>query len=123
MRIPSLALALALAAGIASAGAPATPPARFILLLYEGPAFDSAGSRVAEYRDWAASLRTEGRQVSGDEILPEGTSLPPAEKGDRERLAGFFIVTAADLADATAVGRRCPHLHHGGRVVVRALGG
>ena len=124
-------LALAAAAGAAgprpSAGGGSH---RFILLLYEGRSFDAAVSHVDEYRSWSADLRAEGREVSGDEILPGGDSLSSggasgleSPAGGDERLAGYFVVSAASLSDALAVGRRCPHLRHGGRVVVRALGG
>jgi len=120
----------------AAAGAAGPPPSsgggshRFILLLYEGRSFEAAASHVDEYRSWSAGLRAEGREVSGDEILPGGDSLsaggargPDPSSGRDERLGGYFIVSAADLSDALAVGRRCPHLRHGGRIVVRALGG
>ena len=114
---------LALCAISAVSAAKAGPPHRFMLLLLEGPSFDAAGSHVAEYRDWVATLRREGREVTGDEILPPEVVLPSGRTAfGRERLAGYFVIGAADLAEAAAVGRRCPHLKHGGRIVVRPLG-
>jgi anti-sigma-K factor RskA len=115
---------LGLLAASALAAAERRPTHRFILLLFEGPAFDAAGSHASEYRDWAAGLRREGRQVTGDEILAPEVALPAAPQESRDdRLAGYFVIGAADLADAATVARRCPHLRHGGRVVVRPLGG
>jgi hypothetical protein len=35
--------------------------------------------------------------------------------------SGFFIIRAATRAEAAATAARCPHLRHGGSVVVRSL--
>ena len=121
--VPVLAILLA-AASVSAGNAPTAAVAfghRFILLLYEGAAFDASVSHVAEYTAWARELRTGGRPVTGDEILPGGESLPAGDGLEKERLGGYFVVGARDLADAVAVGRGCPHRRHGGRVVVRPL--
>lgn len=101
------------------AGAP-----RFALLLYEGRGFEGSvtADRVAEYRSWAAALRRSGVQVAGEKLSPAFRRVPAtAAAGDREVLAGFFVVGAPDLDAAEAIARSCPHLRHGGTIVVRPI--
>jgi len=123
------ALAAAFGAGWIAARrgtAPDDRTARFVLLLYEGRDFDGGppGNRVGEYRHWAAALRRSGVAVSGEKLAPEIRALPPASlPAGEERLAGFFIVGARDIGSAEAIARECPHLRHGGWIVVRPVVG
>jgi len=103
----------------ADAGGP-----RFALLLYEGRDFDRGvgGDRASEYRAWAVSLRRSGVDVTGEKLSPASREIPEAAPHpDEERLAGFFVVGARDLDAAEAIARSCPHLRHGGRIVVRPI--
>jgi hypothetical protein len=34
---------------------------------------------------------------------------------------GFFIISAGSFEDALAVARGCPHLRHGGAILVRPI--
>lgn len=104
-----------------SAGGP-----RYVLLLYRGtdasalaPAHEAA--RVGEYRDWAIGLRKRGVSVSGEKLAPESVTLGPAPESAASPLLGYFVVEAASRADAEAVAKECPHLRHGGVVVVRPI--
>jgi hypothetical protein len=105
---------------------------QYALLLYEGanyrdPQSGSVEDRVAEYRTWARELSQRGMRVSGErlerggvELQPSGAVAPSASDG-AERISGFFIITAANRAEAERVAKTCPHLRHGGRVVVKAM--
>jgi len=103
---------------------------RFMLLLYEDAEFqaggpDEARARVVEYTAWARSLASDGRLVAGEELGASGQVL--RSRGRRERLPeaalaaeprGYFMITARDEASALDIAATCPHLVHGGRVVV-----
>jgi hypothetical protein len=114
-------LAVAAAAIIAFAGAllwlrpyATSPQPHYILLLYEGPQF-SGGSRQ-EYAQWARNMRP---LVAGGEELSKTTVMSIGTKPDE--LAGYFLIDARDDATAERVARACPHLKHGGAVILRRI--
>ncbi len=119
--------------------APAAAPALdarplYLLLLYEDAGFETDAAReaqrVAEYSRWAGRLAESGALVSAEKLKDEATTLR-ASVPDRQdvvssempggRLAGFFLVRAASDGEARRIARECPHLGHGGRVVVRPV--
>jgi hypothetical protein len=116
----------------------ATSKEKYVLLLH-GPArnrgtaadaaADSATERalVAEYSAWAGQLAAQGSLVAGEKLADEpltmlvanGTVSVPRFTADE--LGGFFIIQAADSAEAYRIARDCPHLRHGGTVQVRRI--
>jgi hypothetical protein len=127
----ALALGLALGRGSRSAAPPLQP--RFLLLLYEDTGFVVGSpaeqqARVRQYSAWARERAREGRLLSGEKLEEVGEelrgALGPAPLG-RDRLKdeprGFFVVVAPDAAAAAAIAAGCPHLRHGGRIVVRPI--
>jgi hypothetical protein len=122
------------AAGRVATEAP-TPDAgtnQYALLLYEGADYQESQSggmadRVAEYRAWARELSQRGMRVSGERLERGGIELQPPGAVARsaadgvQRISGFFIITAPSRAEAERVAKTCPHLRHGGRVVVKAM--
>ena len=127
---PAWAAAAALSAVAFAAGwlaravpGPAWRPAhpRFALLLYEGPGFDAGtpGAHAAEYGAWARRLRAAGVPVSGEELAPAAAAVPSPVSG--EEPTGFFLIEAPDVGEAARIARSCPHVAHGGRVVVRPV--
>lgn len=119
------------------AGAAESGPAetRYVLLLYEDDDFRPAADEdalVAEYRGWAVGLAREGALVAGEKLdetgtlleAPgdEGATLPGGDHGSPlGRLGGYFVISAADRAEALAIAGTNPHLRHGGRIVVRPI--
>jgi hypothetical protein len=106
----------------------------FALLLYEDAGFrpSSHAALVAEYAAWATSLRAQGKLVMGEELdqgetlVLEGVGnaapLSPGEaRSEIGTLGGFFILRVANREEALTLARQCPHLKHGGRVVLRRL--
>jgi hypothetical protein len=100
---------------------------RFALLLYGGgSSTDDAGS-VALHRAWATNLARSGHDVYGEKLAP--AVLSPSPAGDPRAvveppdigLQGFFVVTAADEAEALAIARSLPHFRAGARVIVRRI--
>jgi hypothetical protein len=116
-RAPAYAVAaaiiIAIAAAIVFTQRPAPP--RYILLLYESPQL-SGGSRE-EYSAWAREMRP---LIAGGEELG-GAVLAVNPPQTREHLAGYFLINARDDATAARVARRCPHLKHGGAIVLRRI--
>jgi len=120
----------ALPQGQARTIAPDASP-RFVLFLLRGQESDrpaEEGARVAEYRAWARGLAASGRSVSGEKLDDReerlgapGALVPAAAVAPEEEIRGYFVISAASLDDALAVARACPHLKHGGRIVVRPI--
>ena len=111
---------------------------RYVLLLH-GPArnrataadaaADSANEAalVAEYAAWAGRLAGEGKLLAGEKLADDPHSMLAANgtvdvpRFTAEELGGFFIIQAADSAEAYRIARDCPHLKHGGTVQVRRI--
>lgn len=98
---------------------------RFLLLLFEGPGFDTLSSshaaRVAEYGKWARELARNGRLVDAGELAPSEQRLGTMAASGGDLIGGMFIVKAKDAAEARAIAATCPHLKHGGGVSVRLI--
>jgi len=128
-------IAAGFAAGRVSAARPipADGSPRFALFLLRGsdrPASSAAGeqARVEEYRRWARGLAASGRRISGEKLADDerlvsggGGGEDPGSASAPAEIRGFFVVAATDLADAVEVARTCPHLRHGGRILVRPI--
>jgi hypothetical protein len=102
---------------------------RFVLFLEEpqGPDEDvGEADLVREYSAWAREQRAAGRLVEGEKLEPaaltlKGDEAPVTASGSLPVVGGYFVVVADDLAGAVAVARTCPHLRHGGRIVIRPI--
>jgi hypothetical protein len=136
----ALAASLALFAGglaVGRSGGITSPPAdgrsRFALFLYEDsdysqPSPGGMEARVQEYVAWASEPRENGSVEGGEKLRDEpgavvATGRVTAEPapGGEPRLAGYFLVRAADRAAALEIARTCPHLRYGGSIVVREI--
>jgi hypothetical protein len=112
-----------------SASAPRPTGARFVLFLEDpqGRTQDADESDlVREYTAWAREQRAAGHLLGGEKLEPTALSLeaeaaPVAETGGPPVVGGYFVVVAQDLAAAVAVARTCPHLRHGGRIIIRPI--
>lgn len=100
----------------------------YLLLLHESPA-DSRQISAAEMQDiiaahqaWAGKLAAEGRLAGGEKLTDDGgrqlrrqdgawlaSDGPYAEAHDV--VGGFYLIRAADAAEAEALARDCPHQH------------
>jgi len=99
--------------------------ARYMLFL-EGGLDAPVGeeqARVREYSLWARGVAGRGHSISGDELAPQtwrlGGATEQAAAGDPVK--GFFLIAARDDAEALEIARSCPHLRHGGWIVVRRI--
>ena len=115
-----------------------TPKQKYLLLLHgparsatAGPptAADSAAERaiVDEYRAWATSLANAGSLVTAEKLADQPLTMLIANRevqmprNTPEELGGFFLIQAADSAEAFRIARNCPHLKYGGTVQVRRI--
>jgi hypothetical protein len=112
----------------------ADPRPRFVLLLYEGPDYrqPSPGrmdERVREYVAWAAAERADGAVEGGEKlrdgddvsIRPDGSAGVVPPRPGEGRLAGYFLIRAADRQSALEIARSCPHVRYGGSIVLREI--
>lgn len=127
--------ACGLAAGrlLPSGGAPETNSGGYLLLLYEDDGYRPAApgavaARVDEYRAWARGIAERGIAIDGERLEDEGVQLEwragvvvRASTTSDDRLGGYFVVGATSRAEAERIATTCPHLRHGGRVVVKAI--
>jgi len=99
-------------------------PNRYLLLL-EGPgdpAPQEEARRVEEYRRWARSVSAAGHAITGEKLRPEFVRLgPEIPAGGGAEVRGFFIIAAVNDQEALQIARGCPHLLHGGRIIVRPI--
>ncbi len=112
-------------------------PAQFALLLYEGPDYrhappGKAEERVREYSEWAGARAARGELLAGEKLRDDPdlvikadgrvttVTTVPAAPGST-RLAGFFIIRAADRGSALEIARTCPHVRYGGSIVLREI--
>ena len=113
----------------------------YLLLIMERPdqpvelSGEEEAKRVAEYRDWAGSLRGEGRSIDGQKLTESRYRLASIAGGEVEAVAvataqnvahddvlgGYFRIGAESMDDALAVAKTCPHLRYGGRIEVREV--
>jgi hypothetical protein len=110
---------------VAPGASPDAAANRYLLLLYGGDAAsnDEERARVEEYATWAETLRQAGQLVGADRLAARvdvvGSSAESSTIANSP--SGFFMVRAASREDALAIASGCPHLRHGGTVVVRAI--
>lgn len=100
---------------------------QYLLLLHETPA-DAADMSpaqmqdlIAEYSAWAARLAEAGQLAGGEKLADDGgrhlrlvQGQPVASDGPyaeaHDVVGGYFLINAADDAQAQAIAAGCPHL-------------
>ena len=84
---------------------------------------------MGEYIGWSRTLRERGQYHAGEELEMDGRIL----RGDSGRIAegpftetkeavgGFYLIEAADYAEALSIAKECPHLKVNGEIEVRGV--
>ncbi|MGH7469923.1 MAG: YciI family protein [Longimicrobiales bacterium] len=105
----------------------------FLLLLHEAPpsgprpyTAEQLNAIIGEYRDWANTLRSDGRLISAEKLrddagrwlAPEGATAPVVSA---DVVSGYFVIRARDYEEALTLARHSPHLKYGGTIEVRAI--
>ena len=114
--------------------------AKFMLLLRDNPrdftalSPDEMQAIIGKYRAWSQGLRESGKLVASDKLRDDpgkvlnhaGTQVtvkdgPYAESN--ELIGGYFVIEAADYADACEIAKGCPHVRPGatGTIEVRQI--
>lgn len=111
---------------------------QFMLVLYDDPSsFQDLSAEqkqevVRDYSSWAETMGAEGKVVGGNKLTNEGGRILRRDDGgvqvtdgpyseSKEVLAGYFLVEAADYAEAVEIARSCPHLKYERHIDVRRL--
>ena len=107
---------------------------RYMLLINDTPAdyADLTPQQIEEiigkFMAWTQSLQERGKLLGGEKLKDEGgkrvTSAgvvdgPFAET--KEIVGGYYLIEAADYAEAAELSRECPSLAMGGSVDVREV--
>jgi hypothetical protein len=85
---------------------------------------------LRRYFDWSDALRRDGRYVEADELKDGGAGVrwrdgqvvvdgPFVET--KEGVGSFYLIEAADEAEAAEIAKGCPVIDHGGLVEVRKI--
>ena len=106
---------------------------KFMLIFHGGIKSNSSPeelqANMGKWMAWVDKLNQEGKYVSGEALLPGGklvkgktavTDGPYTES--KELVAGFFVINAATIEEATAnAGDNYPDFDFGGTVQVRPV--
>jgi hypothetical protein len=103
---------------------------QYVLLLFQGAGMPASDSKeeaglVQEYSRWAAKERSAGHLLGGEKLNDTSVEITGSQgrqmsKPDNQ-LGGYFVITAPDLTGALAIAHTCPHLAHGGSIVLRPI--
>jgi hypothetical protein len=86
------------------------------------PGTSAAEEVVREYGMWAGSLAQTGQLVSAEKLAGPATHwLPEALPSEATTISGFFLIRAADSADATRIALESPHVRRGGTIELRRI--
>lgn len=104
--------------------------AKFVLILREDPATfavmspDEMQAILAEYQAWGRKMGQAGKLAGGEKLHDDGGRHVTARSGTlvvtdgpyaeaKEVIGGFFIIEAADYAEAETLAADCPHSRFG----------
>jgi len=93
---------------------------------------ESVARVTREYMDWADRTRAAGRLKAGSKLTDDAGRILRTESGrvattdgpfieSKEIVGGYFLITAADYAEACRVAAECPHLKYGSYIEVRQV--
>jgi len=121
------AVAAAFAGGLLVGRPPAAAPSdarpQFVVLLYGAAAADAGeeARHVGEIKAWARALARAGHALSGAKLADSEYTLGDGGAFSTAGLGGYIVLAADGPEDALAMARTCPHLRHGGSIVVRPV--
>lgn len=105
------------------------------MLIFEGiksnqePSAQEMQDIMAKWMAWIDKLAKAGRYVEGEPLLPTGKIISGKNKvvtdavfaEGKEIIGGYFIINAADYAEAVALCNDYPDFESGGSVIVRQV--
>lgn len=119
-------------AGDAAEQAALDSSSRFLLVLYRTASLDEEprarereiAASVNRHREWARKMYERGVVELGEKLDDHGFRLDPdvgEPRDSDDRMAGMFLIRAADYERAFAVASSCPHYLEGGPISVRRI--
>src|SRR5690349_3429799 len=86
-------------------------------------------AHMGKWFNWVEKLRSEKKYLSGEALLPGGKTIKGVKKAvtdgpyteGKEIVAGYFVVEAKDLNEATEMAKSCPDYELDGIVEVREV--
>lgn len=106
---------------------------KFMLIFHGGMSQqntpDEMQKNMAGWMAWIDKLAAAGKYDSGEPLLPGGKLISGADKAvtdgpfteGKEVVGGYFIVNAADMAEAVALCDDYPDFNIGGKIQVRQV--
>jgi hypothetical protein len=101
---------------------------RYVLLLTDSRSVNISGTSqetalVQEYSAWAQRQQVAGHLVAGEKLDDASLELSSSQEIRTEdtSLGGYFVIAAPNLDAAIAIARTCPHVIHGGTIVIRPI--
>ncbi|HEV2131293.1 MAG TPA: YciI family protein [Longimicrobiaceae bacterium] len=97
---------------------------------YEAMSPEELRQSLDAWNGWCDSLAARGKLQSGQPLAPGGRLVSKGTRPQvldgpfaeaKELIGGYFLVTAADLDEATALAEECPLLQYGMTVEVRPV--
>ncbi len=86
---------------------------------------------IQKYEEWARSLIQQGKLRGGDKLRDDGGRRVHVQNGrvvvdgpfpeTKETIGGYYLIEAADYAEATEIAKGCPIFAAGGSVEVREV--
>lgn len=106
---------------------------QYMLLIHNGQWPELSPAQMQEemqkYITYTRELRERGAFVGGDELQSGGHMITKQGGGfhdaplaeSKEVIGGYYLIEAADYAEAISWAKKCPAFDHGGSVEVRAI--
>ena len=109
---------------------------QFILFIRGGdpaepPTPEQIQQSIARYRAWAGALAEQNKLVSAFKLADNGGRIMSGDGGSsivdgpftetKEAIGGYFVIEAADYAEATELAKGCPVFANGGVLEVRQI--
>lgn len=104
---------------------------RYVLFLTHSSSVATSGAAeeialVEEYSAWAQRQRVGGHLIAGETLNDASLEISgplgfQETQAEDTSLGGYFVIAAPNLDAAVAIARTCPHLKHGGTVVIRLI--
>ena len=98
--------------------------------VYKTISADERQKLMQQWNAWYDGLAAEGKVQHGHPLEPQGR-IVSGTRGDRvvdgpfaeakEAIGGYFLLTVADIDEATEIAQRCPSLRYGMTVEVRPI--
>jgi hypothetical protein len=93
---------------------------------------EAVGNITREYVDWADRVRAKGQLKAGSKLTDDAGRILRSNNGrvsttdgpyveSKEIVGGYFLISAANYAEACRIVEDCPHLKYGTYIELRQV--